>query len=73
MSTSDNSTEAESSSPRRDGLNRWPVFDIEFLIEGDDEGGDQCTLYPRRADDEQMATAWVTASEGSFVSLAETR
>lgn len=73
MSTSDNSTEAESSAPRRAGLNRWPVFDIEYVVDSGDAGHDQCTLYPREAVDDTIVGAWIAADEGSFVSLAETR
>lgn len=73
MSTSDNSAEAESSAPRRAGLNRWPVFEVEYVIEPSEHGYDQCTLYPRSATDDDMMGTWVTADEGSYVSLAEIR
>jgi hypothetical protein len=73
MSTPDNSTEAESSAPRRAGLNRWPVFDVEYVIESNETGHDQCTLYPRQTDDNDVVGEWIAADEGSYVSLAETR
>lgn len=34
---------------------------------------DECTIHPVEATDEQLMTRWVTALEGSFVSLPDTR
>ncbi|MFC7156715.1 hypothetical protein ACFQPA_22075 [Halomarina halobia] len=34
---------------------------------------DECTLYPADATAEEITTAWMTASEGSFVPLADAR
>ncbi|EJN59569.1 hypothetical protein SAMN04487950_3038 [Halogranum rubrum] len=73
MSTPDNTSEAESSAPHRAGLNRWPVFDVEYVIESSETGRDQCTLYPRDIVDDDIVGAWLAADEGSYVSLAETR
>ncbi|MFC4358193.1 hypothetical protein ACFO0N_09560 [Halobium salinum] len=72
MSTSDNSG-VDTTGAYRDGLNRWPVFDVEFVLESTDLGDDQCTFYPRNADEEQMLTTWITAAEGDFVTLDDAR
>jgi hypothetical protein len=31
----------------------------------------ECTIYPFAADDFERTTAWITAEEGSFVSVGE--
>jgi hypothetical protein len=36
-------------------------------------GRRQCTLFPADVDEERLTTTWLSASEGSFVSLAEMR
>lgn len=73
MSTTDRTSETDASNAYRGGLNRWPVFDIEFVIESTDLGKDQCTLYPRGAEEEEMMTEWVTADENAYVSLSDVR
>ncbi len=72
MSTFDKS-EASETAAYRDGLNRWPVFDIEFVMESTDLGNDQCTFYPRNGDEEEILSTWITAEAGSFVELADVR
>ncbi len=73
MSAPDNTSEVETTGAYRDALDRWPVFDIEFIVESDDNGHDQCTLYPREASEEEILASWITAQEGSYVSLADVR
>ncbi|WP_171006548.1 DUF7511 domain-containing protein [Halalkalirubrum salinum] len=38
-----------------------------------EDGPDECTIHPRRADDDCRTTAWITALEGSFVPLSTCR
>ncbi|MFC7167374.1 DUF7511 domain-containing protein [Halospeciosus flavus] len=37
------------------------------------EDGDECTLYPSDADEEELVTKWVSAKGDSFVDLEERR
>lgn len=37
------------------------------------EDGRECTIYPGRSDPDDIVTRWVTAGEGSFVSVVEVR
>ena len=32
---------------------------------------DECTIYPTNATEEELVTTWISAQEGSYVSLAE--
>lgn len=42
---------------------------IQATIVSCDEGPDQCTLHPVEPDDSRETTEWITANEGSFVSV----
>ena len=68
MSSPRDATEPRPSASRYD----WPVFAIEYVIESDG-GSDRCTLHPRDASAEALLDAWITAAEGSFVSVTRTR
>jgi hypothetical protein len=37
------------------------------------DGGSECTLFPADAEGEELVTTWMTASEDSFVELADCR
>lgn len=37
------------------------------------EHGPECTIYPEACDADEIVTQWVTACEGSFVSIADVR
>ena len=50
----------------------WPAFAVECVIETDD-GADRCTLHPRDASAEELPNTWITAAEGSFVSVTRIR
>jgi hypothetical protein len=39
----------------------------------DYDDGEECTLFPAGCDDQVLLTHWITASEGSFVDLADMR
>ena len=38
-----------------------------------EDSPDECTIHPSRVDDNSRTTAWITALEGSFVSLSTCR
>ncbi|MFD1685450.1 DUF7511 domain-containing protein [Halobellus litoreus] len=42
-------------------------------VEEYDDDPDECTIYPANATATELPTTWVTAEEGSFVSLDEMR
>ena len=42
-------------------------------VEEYDDGTDECTIYPANATATELPTTWVSAEEGSFVSLEEMR
>lgn len=45
---------------------------VAIVIQSDEEP-DECTIYPLEATDEELVTCWLTAHEGSFVSLRVAR
>jgi hypothetical protein len=38
-----------------------------------DDSPDECTIYPADANDADIVTRWISAAEGSFVALADSR
>ncbi|SDY36394.1 hypothetical protein SAMN04487946_11291 [Halobellus clavatus] len=42
-------------------------------IEEYDDAPDECTLYPADATPSELPTTWISAKEGSYVSLDEMR
>lgn len=42
-------------------------------VVGSSERGAECTIYPADAEGMDLMTRWITASEGSFVSLQDVR
>jgi len=38
-----------------------------------EDGPDECTIWPHNASGSALLTEWITAEEGSFVSLGEMR
>jgi len=46
---------------------------LRAVVEEHDERPDECTLFPRGADDEALVTEWITAEEGSYVNCDEMR
>lgn len=45
---------------------------LEYAIVESDRGP-QCTIYPAECDPDEIVTHWLTAIEGSFVSVADVR
>lgn len=46
---------------------------LEHVTVENEDAPDACTMYPRECSEAEMATHWITALEGSFVSLEEMR
>lgn len=59
--------------PLPDGIDasRAPLTRLAIVEESDDTP-DQCTIYSVR-DRETIRTTWISAAEGSYVALSETR
>lgn len=47
--------------------------DLAAAVVEYDDGPDECTIYPADASADALVTEWLTAEEGSFVDLDETR
>ena len=50
-----------------------PADDVEYeaIVAPYDDAPDECTIYPIDVPEEKLMTTWITAEEGSFVSLDE--
>lgn len=46
---------------------------IRATLTRDEHGEDACTLHPENPPDDRQLTAWITAKQGSFVSLGDWR
>jgi hypothetical protein len=46
-----------------------PDIGLEHAVVENDSDTAECTLYPRECADEELVTRWLTAEEGSYVSL----
>ena len=46
---------------------------FEHAVVDTDRGVSECTIFPRWCDDHAIRTHWLTASDGSFVSLEDVR
>lgn len=55
-----------------DQRDRDPASGVIAVVEEYDDGPDECTIYPD-GDNRRLLTEWVSAEEGSFVSLDEMR
>ncbi len=49
------------------------AIDLEHVTVENEDAPDACTMYPRKCSEAEMPTHWITALEGSFVSVAEMR
>jgi hypothetical protein len=47
--------------------------DLRADVTERDDAPDECTLWPHNASGSALLTEWITAEEGSFVSLEEMR
>lgn len=46
-------------------------FDLHSVVVGNEDGPDECTIYPRRRDHRDRTTRWLTADVEAFVDLAD--
>lgn len=49
------------------------VSTLAAAIESTENGREECTLYPTTASDAELVTQWITARDGAFVQLTESR
>ncbi|USZ67239.1 hypothetical protein NGM10_10910 [Halorussus salilacus] len=74
--TDRNRTDADPRAEGPDRLSAGPErddADLTAVVVEYDLGPDECTVYPRKADDQTLMTEWITAEEGSYVALDEMR
>ena len=43
------------------------------VVQADDDGPDECTIYPAAVDPNRRTTTWITAKEGSFLAVEDCR
>ncbi|KAB1198102.1 MULTISPECIES: hypothetical protein [Haloferax] len=50
-----------------------PADDVEYvaIVAPYDDAPDECTIFPAGLSEEELLTTWVSAAEGSYVSLDE--
>ncbi len=64
---------------RRDEQSRSNVVstptsaELEYAVVETDDGGRECTIFPRECEDDAIVTHWLTASEDAFVGLEAVR
>ena len=51
----------------------WPTFELRCIIEDRDEHPDRCVVYPRDADDVEVSSRWIAATDGSYLDLDSVR
>lgn len=73
MTVSDDWSEFSPPEEIREPHECWPSFDLDFTVETDDAGREQCTIYPESASEEEIVTTWMTAGENAFVNVSEIR
>ncbi|WP_276274821.1 hypothetical protein [Haladaptatus sp. QDMS2] len=53
----------------------WAALDVAeplcHIVEPYEDEPDECTLFPLNASEEARLTTWISAAEGSFVSVEE--
>ncbi|WP_251341729.1 DUF7511 domain-containing protein [Haloplanus halophilus] len=54
-------------------LDRWPTFALDHAIEAVGCDGSQCTIYPSDVPEDRRLTAWITATDDSFIAVDEIR
>ncbi|ELZ81810.1 hypothetical protein C453_17379 [Haloferax elongans ATCC BAA-1513] len=57
------------------GLSRhgMPTDNVEYeaIVAPYDDAPDECTIFPAGLSEEELLTTWISAQEGSYVSLDE--
>lgn len=48
-------------------------FELQAVVERNDDDPDQCTIYPSGVDDHERMATWISASEPWFVRLESIR
>ncbi|KAB1194811.1 hypothetical protein GJR96_06970 [Haloferax sp. MBLA0076] len=57
----------------RQGRNVSPADDLEYtaIVAPYDDAPDECTIFPAGLSEDELVTTWISAQEGSYVSLDE--
>ena len=60
------------SRPRTDAF-PGDALELDVVTVENDEAPDECAIFPRNADEDELMTTWISAHEESFVSLESMR
>lgn len=47
--------------------------ELDHVTVANDDGPDECVLFPQEASDAELMTTWIAAFEGSYVDLESAR
>ncbi|WP_416840310.1 hypothetical protein [Haloferax sp. DFSO52] len=66
-------TDAMTTTTREQGSNVSPADDVEYvaIVAPYDDAPDECTIFPTGLSEAELLTTWISAEEGSYVSLDE--
>lgn len=66
-------TDAMTTTTEAPGRRTSPPDDLEYIaiVAPYDDAPDECTIFPAGLPEEKLMTTWISAEEGSFVSLDE--
>jgi hypothetical protein len=55
------------------GTHASPTDDVEYIaiVAPYDDAPDECTIFPAGISEDELLTTWISAQEGSYVSLDE--
>ncbi|KTG30423.1 DUF7511 domain-containing protein [Haloferax profundi] len=55
------------------GRHDAPADDLEYIaiVAPYDDAPDECTIFPAGLSEDELTTTWISAQEGSYVSLDE--
>ena len=46
-----------------------PTVELDHVVVKNDDGPDECAIFPSEAAETELLTAWISASEGAYVDL----
>jgi len=46
-----------------------PTFELDHIVVENDDGPNECAIFPPEAEETELLTAWISAHEGAYVDL----
>ena len=46
-----------------------PPVELEHIVVENDDGPNECAIFPSEAEETELLTAWISAYEGAYVDL----